>query len=610
VGEGTITLSPTTVTADAYRTLSFQFTVGPSGLQEGGGLRLQLPCKGDRTGPLLWDPCQTESRGQPGYVEASAGTHGGARLRVRCGKAGRITLSVQNGVLSPGDTIHLTYSGNVQALARTLFLRVHSRLDADDTWRPLAVPPGVTILPGESTSLLLVTPSDLTRTAGFDLAVVALDRFGNKATGYRGTLSFSSTDPDAMLPNPYTFTPEDAGLRVFSELKYNTPGFQTVSAVDGALAGRSNYSMVHEDAELPYRRYFGDTHFHTGTGTGNTDRVEGAKGMLGDHRGNYTMEEEAYAYARDVMRLDFACASEHDGDAFAEDLWRRSQDIAESFYEPGSFATFFAYEWTSWETGHRLVLYKDYGNNIYRHVEAEHDTPEKLWAALDGQGSPCLVLPHPMGEWTDDFEVHPLWTVSNDECQRIGEIYSQHSAHDAQRFEIGIDNSWSFQHAWHKGHRIGLIGSSDNHLGTPGANDFTPDVGHAGGLAVVLAQTNDRDSVWESLENRRTYATTGTRIYLDFRIDGHHMGEEFSSATPPSISVTAAGTEKLVRVELIKHDSSGYTTIHAEEPEGDVAAFDYVDEAFSEDSFYYVRVTQADGEMAWSSPIWLEHRSP
>lgn len=127
---------------------------------------------------------------------------------------------------------------------------------------------------------------------------------------------------------------------------------------------------------------------------------------------------------------------------------------------------------------------------------------------------------------------------------RIGEIYSQHNTRDAQRFELGIENPWSFQYAWHNGHGIGVIGSSDNHLGTPGANDFTSEVGHAGGLAVTLAQANDRDSIWKTLENRRTYATTGTRIYLDLRIDGHQMGEEFSSATPPSMSVTAAGTER------------------------------------------------------------------
>jgi hypothetical protein len=289
-------------------------------------------------------------------------------------------------------------------------------------------------------------------------------------------------------------------------------------------------------------------------------------------------------------------------------MWRRSQDITQSFYEPGSFTTFFAYEWTSWQTGHRLVMYRDYGHGIYRWIDQLYDTPEELWNALDQQGAPYLSIPHLMGEWADKFEVHPLWTQINNEGQRVGEIHSHHNHRNAQRFEIGPDDTWSYQHAWHLGHRIGLIGSSDNHLGTPGINNFTPRIGQAGGLAVVLAEHNDRDSIWDAMWNRRTYATTGTRIYLDFQIDGHQMGEEYASTGDPAISATVAGTGALAAVELIKHDHAGYAVLHTEQPEGDLCTFELVDEDFETDSFYYVRVTQVDGEMAWSSPTWVDRQ--
>jgi hypothetical protein len=218
-----------------------------------------------------------------------------------------------------------------------------------------------------------------------------------------------------------------------------------------------------------------------------------------------------------------------------------------------------------------------------------------------------------MGEWTES-EVHPLWVDVNNEHQSIGEIYSNHNLTDGggflrddpQRFELHMDDSWSYQFARNVGHRIGLIGSSDNHLGTPGANDSTTYVGPAAGLAVALAERNDRGAIWDAFERRRTYATTGTRILLDFRIDEHLMGDEFASTTDPPITVAVAGTAALERVELVKHDSSGYEVIYIDEPNSEASSFDYLDADFRESSLYCVRVTQVDGEMAWSSPIWVD----
>jgi len=610
LGEGTISVSPATVLADSYETLTFDFTVGPSGMGVGGGLSLQFPTRRDRTLPLLWDDCQAALPDKPGYIDGWTDGTGEVNLDIECARKGGLRLLIRDGTVPPGSGIHFSYTGNVQALARTLALRVYSRCNEWDPWRPIAILPRIQIVPSQPELLLVVGPANVDRDSPFELAVVALDRFGNRATGYRGIVSFASSDPGAQVPSAYAFTEDDAGLRVFGGVRYGTPGFHRIVVTDGVLTGRGNYSYVATGSLPRHRRYFGDTHFHTGSGAGN---VGGVDGCIGDHRANYTTDEEAYAHARDVMRLDFASVSEHDAAGFTDGLWAKSQDISESFYQPGVFTTFFAYEWTSWENGHRLVMYEDYGNEIYRSVEEKYDSPTKLWASLEEQGTSFITIPHVMGEWTE-FERHPLWVDISDEHQPIGEIYSQHNLINQrgdlidtpERFELGIDHSWSYQYAWHAGHKIGLIGSSDNHLGTPGTNDFTPYVGHPTGLAVVLTERNDRSAIWDAFEARRSYATTGTRIYLDFRIDGHFMGEEFVSNKSPAIAVMAAGTDNLETVELIRHDESGYTVIHADQPDGEISCFDYVDWDFKESSYYYVRVTQVDGEMAWSSPIWIK----
>ncbi len=71
-----------------------------------------------------------------------------------------------------------------------------------------------------------------------------------------------------------------------------------------------------------------------------------------------------------------------------------------------------------------------------------------------------------------------------------------------------------------------MIAASDTHLGHPGANNSSIYVRNSGGLAGVLARTNAREQLWQSLTGRTTYATTGTQIYLNFASDGHVMGSE------------------------------------------------------------------------------------
>ena len=78
-------------------------------------------------------------------------------------------------------------------------------------------------------------PCVVTQTAsgvGVPLSVGARDS-GNPAFGYRGTVTFSSSDSQATLPSPYTFTAGDAGDHLFS-VTFQTLGSQTVTITDSA----------------------------------------------------------------------------------------------------------------------------------------------------------------------------------------------------------------------------------------------------------------------------------------------------------------------------------------------------------------------------------------
>ena len=66
---------------------------------------------------------------------------------------------------------------------------------------------------------------------GARVTVTAYDAYGNVATGYTGTVTFTSSDGQAALPASYTFTAADAGTHTFS-VTLETAGTQSITATD------------------------------------------------------------------------------------------------------------------------------------------------------------------------------------------------------------------------------------------------------------------------------------------------------------------------------------------------------------------------------------------
>ena len=76
-------------------------------------------------------------------------------------------------------------------------------------------------------------PSPIQAGVAGNFTVTALDAFGNIATGYGGTIHFTSSDGQAVLPANYTFTAGDGGVHTFSAT-LKTAGSQSLIATDTA----------------------------------------------------------------------------------------------------------------------------------------------------------------------------------------------------------------------------------------------------------------------------------------------------------------------------------------------------------------------------------------
>jgi hypothetical protein len=96
---------------------------------------------------------------------------------------------------------------------------------------------GIVVTASAASSLLVAGfPSPITAGTPGMFTVTAKDGNGNVATGYRGTVHFTSSDPQAALPADYTFSAGDNGMHSFSAT-LNTPGTQSITATDKADGG-------------------------------------------------------------------------------------------------------------------------------------------------------------------------------------------------------------------------------------------------------------------------------------------------------------------------------------------------------------------------------------
>ena len=106
----------------------------------------------------------------------------------------------------------------------------------------------LTVSCGVSSHAILVVNAPATVTAGvpFTATVTAMYN-GMPDTIINGPIHFTSSDPAAILPTLYVFTPADAGVHTFTNLLLMTPGNQTMTVSDydaTPIAGTTNITVT------------------------------------------------------------------------------------------------------------------------------------------------------------------------------------------------------------------------------------------------------------------------------------------------------------------------------------------------------------------------------
>ena len=329
-----------------------------------------------------------------------------------------------------------------------------------------------------------------------------------------------------------------------------------------------------------------------------------------------------YRYMIDVANMDFGASTDHQ--AGGTDYWNFiTQKMTDMYHFPERYSTLYAYERNPGNPhGHRNLIYthRDYpivpffqrinpdfmlpdspdgelltfNSNSFGGV-VENDT-ELLHRSL--RESEGLAIPHTpasTGMGTD-------WHAFDPGVDAVVEIYQGdriNSEHEGaprwQGKDGGQPGGWQAPgqvwNAWKKGYKIGVIASSD-HMST-----------HIS-YAMVYSPSAERHDIWKAIQARHTYGATDN-IVLEFRIGDCLMGDECQPAANEPFRVRVRGTDDVAAIHLIR--DAEY--IYKAEPGRQEVELEYLDQdAGPGEHWYYVRIEQADEELAWSSPIWVTRK--
>jgi hypothetical protein len=307
-----------------------------------------------------------------------------------------------------------------------------------------------------------------------------------------------------------------------------------------------------------YNVYYGHLHNHNAIGPSYA---------VGSH-------DDAYNYARNVARLDYFGTSNH-WIYLTDPEWDSIKAVSDKYNEDGVFTAFRGFEYESIGGDLTIINTEDYSSIV----------SDSLCPWLEIQNGLAFIN-HPYG-------VHYALFDSTPPCDRVVgmELFNKTDGFNVYYYAVNY-----FADANLRGWKIGASGSDDNHQGTWGTRtDWR---------MAILSKHLSRPELFEAMRARRFYSTLDKNLALSFKIDSSEMG---STMGGDSVSVRIQASDDksdlFTRVQLFRNDTVRKTWN---------IITDSVDLTFpitvGSDEFYYVKVTQADGDEAISSPVYITTR--
>jgi hypothetical protein len=314
---------------------------------------------------------------------------------------------------------------------------------------------------------------------------------------------------------------------------------------------RANLS-INVTVANPLKVFFGDLHSHTSYSDGTL------------------IPAVAHDYARNTAKLDVFCLTDH-LEAVDDNEWLDMRETAWDANQDGKFVAIPALEWTK-KWGHLNIF--DPKTRIWP------TDPAQFYKAAAEAGV-VLKFNHP-GDGTvshDGLE----YSAIGDKAVKLMEV---RQAKEEAAFIRALNNGW----------HIAPDGSDDTH---------NPNWGNVKSWTGILAPGLSKRNVLDALKNRRCYSTLDRNCRLTFQVNGAPMGEIIREPVEEvkvevGVDDPDAG-DAAAKIELFEDG----VVLPTDEP--NAAKRNWVTTCTPKPGkhYYFTKVTQKDGNLLWSAPVWV-----
>lgn len=334
--------------------------------------------------------------------------------------------------------------------------------------------------------------------------------------------------------------------------------------------------------------YFGQLHSHTN---------------YSDGQGT---PDEAYTWARDNGKADFFAVTDH-SNSFDNDIqctmtdgspsteWTSLKQIADKYNENGRYVAIAGYEMTwSGSTGgwgHINTFNTEGFLSRNSKINSSSVDLKMYYEELKKLPDSISQLNHP-GKTFGDFSDFGYYSPEIDSVVHLIEVGNGEGAVRSPGYFPSYE---SYTRALDKGWHVAPSNNQDNHMkGWVTANEAR---------TVVLANELTRDKIYEAIRKLRVYSTEDRNLKINYKVNGNVMGSILPNPSTLDFIVNVDdpdAAEKIAKVEIITDGGkvASYKTFNTNKADWNL-------QLSPQYKYYYVKVTEADGDIAVTAPVWV-----
>ncbi len=334
-----------------------------------------------------------------------------------------------------------------------------------------------------------------------------------------------------------------------------------------------------------YSLYFGQLHSHTN---------------ISDGAGSI---QEAYEHASKTDHIDFLAVTDHSNafdnadagslaDGSVSKEWVEAQETALQ-YTTDTFVGLYGYEMT-WSNGlgHMNTFNTDgFQSRTQSQFSNYGSGLQNYYAALKTDSDSISQFNHP-GTTFGDFSDFAHYDESIDQLITLIEVGNGEGAIGSSGYFPSYEY---YTRALDKGWHVAPTNNQDNHKGNWGSSNT--------GRTVVLADSLTAEGIYDALRNYRVYATEDNDLNIYYSLNGNPIGSILELDSGDELTLTVALSDatdaSIGKVEVIVN---GGLTAASQTVSGNAETVTFT---LSNDyAYYYIKVTQADGDIAVTAPVW------